>query len=96
MAGELTKQEARLPQRRRDHDRKTTLQHRPGSLERGDCALAALSRCVEEQTRRHGEQHIALPGIEGQPGYALRSGDGMVERGGLSRCQSCDRAAEQG
>ena len=42
-----------------------------------------------------GEQHIALPGIEGQPGDALGPSDGIIERGGLSRCQSCERAAEQ-
>ena len=96
MAGELAEQEAGLPQRRRDHDGKAALQHRPGGLERGRCALAALSRRIEEQSRRSGEQHIALPGIEGQPGDALGPGDGIVERGGLRRCQSCERAAEQG
>ena len=42
------------------------------------------------------EQHIALPGIEGQPGDALGPSDGIIERGGLRRCQSCERAAEQG
>jgi len=80
---------------RRDHDRKTALQHGPGSLERGHSALAALSRGIEQQSRRGREQHIALPGIERQPGDALRPGDGIVQRGGLSRCQSCERAAEQ-
>ena len=96
MAGELTEQEAGLPQRRRDHDGEAALQYRPGRLERRHCALAALSRRVEEQARRHGEQHVALPGIERQLGDALGPGDGIVERGGLSRCQSCERAAEQG
>ena len=96
MAGELAEQEAGLTQRRRDHDGKAALQHRPGRLERGHCALAALSRRIEEQSRRGGEQHIALPGIERQPGDALGPGDGIVERGGLRRCQSCERAAEQG
>ena len=96
MAGKLAEQEAGLPQRRRDHDRKTALQHGPGRFERGHCALAALSRGVEQQSRSGGEQHIALPGIEGQLGDALGPGDGIVERGGLSWCQSCERAAEQG
>ena len=72
VAGELAEQEAGLPQRRRDHHGKAALQNRPGGLERGHCALAALSRRIEEQSRRHGEQHIALPGIERQPGDALR------------------------
>ena len=96
VAGELAEQEAGLPQRRRDHHGKTALQHGPGRFERGHCALAALSRRIEEQSRRRGEQHIALPGIERQPGDALGPSDGIVERGGLSRCQSCERAAEQG
>ena len=43
-----------------------------------------------------GEQHIALPRIERQLRDALGPGDGIVERGGLSRCQSCERAAQQG
>ena len=96
MTGKLAEQKARLTQRRRDHHGETALQHRPGSFERGHCALAALSRRIEEQAWRSGEQHIALPGIEGQPGDALGPGDGIVERGGLSRCQSCERAAQQG
>ena len=85
-----------LPQRRRDHDGEAALQHRPGGLEPGRCALAALSRGIEQQSRRGGEQHIALPGIERQPRDALGPGDGVVERGGLRRFQSCERAAEQG
>ena len=96
VAGELAEQEAGLAQRRRDHDRETALQHGPGRFERGHCALAALSRRIEQQSRRGGEQHIALPGIEGQPGDALGPGDGIIERGGLRWCQCCERAAEQG
>ena len=59
--GELAEQEAGLPQRRRDHHRKTALQHGPGRFQRGHCALAALSRRIEQQAWRYGEQHIALP-----------------------------------
>ena len=96
MAGELAEQKAGLTQRGRDHHGEAALQHRPARFERGHCALAALSRRIEQQARRHGEQHIALPGIKGQLGDALGPGDGIIERGGLSRCQSCERAAEQG
>ena len=96
VAGELAEQEAGLPQRRRDHDGEAALQHRPGGLEPGRRALAALPRGVEQQSRRGREQHIALPGIERQPGDALGPGDGVVERDGLWRFQSCKRAAEQG
>ena len=90
MAGELAEQEARLPQRRRDNNGEAALQHRPSRLERRYCALAALSRGIEQQARSGGEQHIALPGIERQLGDALGPSDGIVERGGLSRCQSCE------
>ena len=96
MAGELAEQEAGLPQGRRDHDGKATLQHGPGGFEPGRGTLAALPRCVEEQARRRGEQHIALPGIERQTRGALGPGDGIIERGGLRWFQSCERAADQG
>src|SRR5215204_6202942 len=96
VTGKLAEQEARLPQGRANHDGEAAFQNRPGSLERRHCALATLSRRIEEQTWRSREQHIALPGIEGQLGDALGPGDGIVERGGLSWCQSCERAAEQG
>ena len=96
VAGELPEKKAGLPQRRRDHHGKTALQHGPGRLERGHCALAALPRRIEQQARRGGEQHIALPGIEGQLRDALGPGDGIVERSRLSWCQSCEGAAEQG
>ena len=94
MARELAEQEARLPQGRADHDGEAAFQNRSGGLERGDCALAALSRGIQEQSWRHGEQHIALPGIERQRGDAFGPRDGIVGRGGLSRCQSRERAAE--
>ena len=55
------------------------------------CRVALSSRRGDS-----GEQHIALPGIEGQPGDALGPGDGIVERGGLRWFQSCERAAQQG
>ena len=35
-------------------------------------------------------------GIEGQLGDVLGPSDGIVERGGLSRCQSRERAAYRG
>ena len=94
VAGELAKQEAGLPQRRRDHDGKAALQDRPGGLERGRGALAALSRRIEQQARRRGEQHITLPGIECQLRDALGPSDGIIERDGLRWFQSCERAAE--
>jgi hypothetical protein len=50
VAGELAEQEARLAQRRRDYDRKTALQYRPGGLEGGHSA-AALPCRIEEQPR---------------------------------------------
>ena len=96
MAGELAEQKAGLAQRRRDHHGEAAFQNRPGGLERGHRTLAALSRCIEKQSRRGGEQHIALPGIERQPGDALGPGDGIVERVRLRWCQSGERAAEQG
>ena len=59
--------------------------------------LLPLCRVALRSSRGdYGEQHVALPGIERQPGDALGPGDGVIERGGLSRCQSCERAAEQG
>ena len=96
MTGKLAEQEARLPQRRRDNHGQAALLHRPSRLEGGHSALATLSRGIEEQTRRHRQQHIALPGIEGQPSDALRPDDGIVESGGPRGFQSCERAAEQG
>ena len=51
MAGEPAEQKARLTQRRRDYDGKTTLQHSPSRLERRYCALAALPRGVQQQSR---------------------------------------------
>ncbi len=96
VTGELAEQEAGLTQRRRDNHRKADLHHRPGGLERRYCALAALSRGVEQQARSGGEQHFALPGIERQRGDALRPSDGVIKRDELSRCQSRERVAEQG
>ena len=96
MTGKLAEQKAGLTQRRRNHHGEAALQNRPGGLERRHCALAALPRGIEEQSWRHGEQHIALPGIERQRGDAFGPGEGVVERGGLSWGESCKRAAEQG
>ena len=96
MAGELTEQEARLAQRRRDNNGEAALQHRPGRLQRGHCTLAALPRRIQQQSRSRREQHIALPGIEGQPGAALGPSDRILERRELRWGQSCERAAEQG
>ena len=88
MAGELAKQKPGLSQRWRDHGGEAALQHRPGGIERGSCALAALSRCIEQHSRRSGEQHIPLPGIERQPRDALGPADRLVERDGLWRFKS--------
>ena len=88
MTRELAEQEARLTQRRRDHDGKSALQYRPGGFQRGHSALAALSRPIEEQSRSGREQHIALPGIERQLGDALGPSDGIVERGRLRWCRA--------
>ena len=84
MAGELAEEEAGLTQRRRDHHGEAALQNCPGGLKRGHCALAALSRRIEQQSRRGREQHIALPGIECQPRDALGPSNRVIEHGGRS------------
>ncbi len=88
VASELAKQKPGLTQRRRDHDVETALQYRPGGLERRRCALATLSRGIEQQARRRRQQHIALPGMESKLRDALGPSDRVSGPGGLSWCQA--------
>ena len=75
MAGELTEQEAGLTERRRDHHGEAALQNRPGGLERGHCALAALSRRIEE---RRGDTESSTSRCQGsRVSPAMRSAQAM-------------------
>ena len=54
MTGKLAEQEARLAQRRRDHDGKAALQDRPGCLKRGP-VLLPLCRVALRSSRGEAE-----------------------------------------
>ena len=79
MAGELPEQEAGLRS-----EGETTTARPPSKTVRAALSAATvllpLAGGVEQQARSGGEQHIALPRIEGQRGDALGPSNGNVAR----------------